>query len=386
VSAAPAAEREVQVTSVQRRWDLWNLKTLFPDWGEPERERLLRTGASYDARQQALFADPVKARRRFGAAAADVLREHPDLRSGLTISLHLGPYSLAPVPWLVAGHNVHVLVNRASLSEIRPIYDGLQAVLNLPGRVVWVPIEGRGFALRLWRALRRGQPVFAFLDGNDGLDGCEGTLREGIVHRLPGRDIRVRTGLARLALRLRCPVHSLVTVWDGKGEFNWQRGPSWHWPSDTSAAAATDEMFAWGFGMIRRHPAQWRAWNMLTGVYDSFRNEPSEPGARTGFADPREVLAAENRDTPLVWRRQAVVWPGDMLEDVTGNCFYAAEGFSSSDLAHLTGLKGFSPAELVRWQNRGWVARHLPRLVALGFVGRLAAQTGDVVAAERNPG
>ncbi len=371
------------MTGIQRRWDLWNLKSLFPRSDEEKLDNLLRSGAACDARQQDLFADPQTAYRRFAPAAAQVLTDHPDLATGLTISLHLGPYSLAPVPWLVAGLDVHVLVNRSSLAEIRPVYETLQAELDLPGQVTWVPIEGKGFALRLLRALRRNQPVFAFLDGNDGLDGCEGTLRQGVVHHLPGRDIRVRTGLARLALGLRCPVNSLVTVWDEQGSFGWERGPTWNWPRGTSAATATEELFTWAFGVIGKHPAQWRAWNMLTGVYDSFR--PDEPNPTPEFADPWEITSSENRHLRLVWRRRAVVWPGDMLEDVAGNCFYDAGGLAPADLEFLQRQQTFSPHEIGLWFDGGWIHKHLPLLVALGFVGRLAVPEPEVEPPRRNP-
>jgi len=356
------------MTDIQRRWDLWHLKTLFPDWGEAELSQLMQEGATYDAAQQRLFGRPQAAAKRFAPRAAQVLADHPDLTTGLTISLHLGPYSLAPVPWLVAGHDVHVLVNRTSLAEIQPVYDSLQAELKLPGQVVWVPIEGHGFALRLLRALRRQLPVFAFLDGNDGLAGCEGTLRQGIIHRLPGRDIRVRTGLARLALSLRCPVHSLVTVWDQQGQFSWVRGPTWTWQRGTSQSRATSELFRWAFGVIRRHPAQWRAWNMLTGVCDSFRPEASPPAGE--FTDPWQVLAAANTGLSLRWQRPATIWPGDMLEDVAGSCFYTAAGLQAADLAWLQEQAAFSPAEVRQRFGDGWIRAHLPRLVALGFVGR----------------
>jgi hypothetical protein len=373
-------------TEIQRRWDLWHLKTLFPDWGEAERETLLRDGAALDARQQQLFGDPAAASRRFGPRARQVLRDHPDLSRGLTISLHLGPYSLAPVPWLAAGQDVHVLVNRSSLREIGPVYDGLRGAVKLPGQVIWEPIDGPRFALRLLHALRRGRPVFAFLDGNDGLDGCEGTLREGVVHRLPGRAIRVRTGLARLALRLRCPVHSLVTVWDQDGDFQWQRGPSWHWPAATEPAVATGELFAWAFTVIRRHPAQWRAWNMLTGVCDDFRHEAAPPAAPVNAPDDLwAVLLPANRDRLLVWRRPAAIWPGDMLEDVTGNCFYEAEGLRPIEVERLAALPGFTAAAAGAWFGPDWPATHLPRLLALGFVGFSAAATPRQGAGSASP-
>lgn len=374
------------MTDVQRLWDLWNLKALFPEWGDQERTSLLRAGAALDARQQELFGDPRTARKRFAPAAEKVLQDHPDLAAGLTISLHLGPYSLAPVPWLLAGHDVRVLVNRASLVEIKPIYEAVQKLLALPGRVIWVPIEGRGFALHLWRALRRSQAVFAFLDGNDGLDGSEGTLREGLLYHLPGRAIRVRTGLARLALRLDCPVHSLVTVWDAAGEFRWQRGPTWRWTRDTTPAAATRDLFDWGFGVIRSQPAQWRAWNMLTGVYDAYRPDQAGPAVPAGFRVPQDVLAPENRHVPLVWQREAAIWPGDMIADVARDCFYAAEGLQAAEVTDLAGRRAFSVAELEAWRGSAWVARHLPRLVALAFVGPLPPVPAGAAAGGGNPG
>lgn len=353
-------------TAIQRRWDLWNLQTLFPGWGEAECERLLAAGAACDERQRVLFADPAAARQQLAAAAAAVLATYPELATGLTLSLHVGPYSLAPVPWLVTGRDVHVLVNRTSLAEIRPIYDALQGELALPGRVVWVPIEGGAFALKLLRALRRNQPVFAFLDGNDGLDGCEGTLRHGVRHRLPGRDIRVRTGLARLALGLRCPVHSLVTVWQEGEGLSWERGPTWRWPRGTNPVAATHELFDWAFSLITRHPEQWRAWNMLTGVYESFRDDrAADPEV---LARARRVMAPEFREQRLIWVRRASLWPGDMLEDVQAGCFYDAGGLTAVQLDSLQRGPGFTPDDACERLGPDAARSHLPRLLALGFV------------------
>jgi hypothetical protein len=372
------------MSDIQRRWDLWNLRTLFPAWGEAELTEVQRAGAAHDARQQELFADPVAAARRFEPSARQVLADQPALATGLTISLHLGPYSLAPVPWLITGHDVHVLVNRSSLAEIQPIYDELQAVLHLEGQIHWVPIEGGRFALRLLRALRCRESVFAFLDGNDGLEGSEGTLQRGIVHHLPGRAIRVRTGLARLALGLGCPVHSLVTVWDDQGGFAWQAGPSWQWPRGTTPAAATEQLFSWAFALIRRHPAQWRVWSMLTGVYDGFR--PVAPPAGPDAADPWQVATAAYRHRQLVWRREIALWPGDMLEDVAESCFYTAEGLSAAELDPLQRRATFSPAEAAGWFGQAWVDTHLPRLVALGFLGLLPAAADPLASLPANPG
>lgn len=356
---------------IQVRWDLWNLKTLFPAWGRKELEDLLELGERYDERQQLMFGDPVAAYEKFGDEARQVLLRHPELRSGLTLSLHVGPYSLAPVPWLASGLDVCLLVNRSSLAEIKPIYDALHDQLALPGRINWVPIEGKSFVLKLARALRQAKPVFAFLDGNDGLDGSEGTLRQGMLHRLPGRAIRVRTGLARLALRLKCPVHTLVTLWGEESGFSWQRGPSWQWPAETTAEQATHDIYQWGFDVISRHPAQWRAWNMLTGVADGFRREDSP--TRGEGRDPYLIVTKGNRNISLGWRRPARLWPGDMLEDVEGDCFYVAAGLKEGELKALQAVEGFTVNQLAVRFGEPWVQDHLPRLSALGFVGAMVA-------------
>ena len=125
---------------------------------------------------------------------------------------------------------------------------------------------------------------------------------------------------------------------------------------------------------------------MLTGVYDSFRDDAAKRACQTDFAAPQAVLAAENRSLPLVWQREARIWPGDMIADVAGACFYAAEGLRGEEVADLAAREQFTVADLVAWRGLAWVTRHLPRLVALGFVGRPAAQPDQTAAAVRNPG
>lgn len=366
---------EADGSAIQRRWDLWNLKTLFPHWGERELDSLLATGVRLDRRQDRLFADPVAAAKIHWPRAAQVMADHPDLANGLTISLHLGPYSLAPIPWLASGMNLHVLVNRASLAGIRPVYESIQRELGLPGAIRWISVEGDRFALKLWRALRRNEPVFAFLDGNDGLGGGEGTLRQGLVHHLPGRDIRVRTGLARLALRLKCPVHSVLTVWHEADSFDWVRGPTWRWPPGTSVSQATGDMYEWCFEVVRRHPAQWRAWNMLTSVYDSFG--PDDGPSSEAVTTAATVGDAQRLDSPLEWRKEVSWWPGVMLEDVRAECFYDGCGMSRHDLKVLQQHSTFTPREVLRWFGAAWLQLHLVRLVALGFVAFASREDGD---------
>ncbi len=62
-----------------------------------------------------------------------------------------------------------------------------------------------------------------------------------------------------------------------------------------------------------------------------------------------------------------------MLEDVAGNCFYAAGGLQPGELDYLQKKALFSPAVVAQRFGDNWLQSHLPRLVALGFVGRATA-------------
>jgi hypothetical protein len=347
----------MHIDQIQQLWNLWNLKTLFPNYGPEDLATILAEGQSFDQRQANLFAQPQRALALLGKPATKFLNMNPELGKGLVISLHLGPYSLAPVPWLLSGRDVHVLVNRMSLAEIKPIYDGIQNHLSLPGKIIWVPIEGQHFALKIVRALRRGKTVFAFLDGNDGLGGSPETLREGMTYELPGRTIKVRTGLARLAARCNAPIHSIYTRWPDTGDFTWERGPTWEPDQHLKPENTTKAMFDWAFGVVTKNPPQWKCWNMLTGVYTSFTNEANHA-----------PLVAIPENSIVKWTQRGKLWPGDMLEDLAGHCFYSAEGLTANDITRLKCPGGAPVGDLKTALGEDWVARHLSRLKTLGFV------------------
>ncbi len=338
-------------------WDLWNLRSLFPEHGPNELAEILSEGEILDLRQDKLFAKPRKALSILQKPAINFLKQNTDLSSGLIISLHLGPYSLAPLPWLLSGLDVHVLVNKMSLAKIKPIYDGLNNYLPIPGKVIWVPIEGHNFAIKIVRALRQHKVVLAFLDGNDGIGGSEETLKEGLTYQLPGRKIKVRTGLARIAARCGAPIHSVVTIWPPTGTFKWERGPTWAINSSSSPDKTTETLYDWAFDVVINHAPQWKCWNMLTGVYESFA--------------PETVISGNDPitdSTTVKWTGKGLLWPGDMLEDLEGHCFFAAEGLTHINIKFLQQKTGCSVASLNREYGPDWISIHLPRLAALGFI------------------
>lgn len=354
----------------QQRWDLWNLHTLMPAASLQDLLDLQTASRVQDRRQSLLFTSP-GAWPTLAQQAERFLKIHNDLPRGLTLSLHLGPYALAAVPYLQAGHTCHVLINGSSLDQIRPIYEELQQTFPLPGTIHWLSLTEPRLGLRLVRALRLRQPVLAFLDGNDGQGGSKGTLDRGIKYRLPGRNIRVRTGLARLAIRLGCPVDTVLTLWDRHGKLTWVRGPSWTWPRQTDPSQATRTLFDWAFQMITAHPDQWRCWSMLTGVYDSFRQETGR-STRQKQARRRQIIEDQLAFGPdslrIRWLKEVALWPGDMLEDVTAGCFHAAGGLQSEHLAALQTTPPPTLGQVITQLGRDWLARNLVHLAQHGFL------------------
>ena len=373
--------------ATQLRWDLWNLRAICPSATPVDLERLQAESRRLDRLQERLLRDPDAAQRRFAPAARAFFAAHPAMHRGLLLSLHLGPYSLAPVPWLLAGCDVRVLVNRQSHQEIAPIYEVMQSRLRLPGRIHWSPITGRSFVVSLARTLRGGGLVLAYLDGNDGRGGLASTLAAGLRFELPGREIRVRTGLARLAIRLGCPVHGVVTCWDHTDNLTWRRGPSWTWSRTTDPDRATCEIFTWGFDQIRQQPEQWRCWSILPSVYDALgRPSCDGPESGTGPAATDQSVATAGADAgrsttteapPLSsddqrrirWRKPATLWPGNLLEDVSGSCFYDATGLTAQQLHALQAMPAPTVAELAARFGKDFVALHVRRLLALDFLG-----------------
>ena len=307
--------------TTQLRWDLWNLRAIRPSASPADLERLQAESRRLDRLQERLLRDPDAARQRFAPTARAFFAAHPAMHRGLLLSLHLGPYSLAPVPWLLAGCDVRVLVNRQSHREIAPIYDVMQRRLRLPGRIQWTPITGRSFAVSLARTLRGGGLVLAYLDGNDGYGGLATTLAEGLRFELPGREIRVPhrpwPGW-RYAWVARCT--AWVTCWNHDDDLTWRRGPSWNWDSATDPDRATLEIFTWGFAQIRQRPEQWRCWSILPSVYDTLgRPDASAPEAAVGADPTRSAAIDAPPPTPddrrrITWRKPAALWPGDLLE------------------------------------------------------------------------
>jgi hypothetical protein len=352
-------------------WDLWNFRTLFPDAGGDELLAVKREQDAILAREREALARLWSGDQVLLSPGRDYLAARPELATGITVSLHTGPYQLLAEPWLDAGLEPLILLNQRALPRFREAVEPLSRRLGHSRRVGWAAVGEPGFMRAVMTAARDGRPVLAYLDGNSGEDGATGTRERGLRYELPGRAILVRTGLARLACRLGCPLHRVALRWDA-GRVAWDGAPSLAPGLRDDPDAVTRELFDWAFGVIRARPAQWQYWAMLRESSACFT------AARLDDSRPSPVLLDETRSAflaccdrasgsvRLVLDHEIEVWSGDVLADLTTDRFYPAAGLAEED---LTILRVGQPTlgELREHHGDTWLRFHGLRLCLLGM-------------------
>lgn len=358
-------------------WDLWTLRALWPDATYDELDELRDKKVAMLAREREALAGLWAGDRMLLAPGRSYLAENPALRRGLTISFHQGPFPLLVEPFLAAGLDPVVLLNPSAREGFAARVEKLRGILRHEGRVRWLGVGDRGFIRNLMGALRGDQPVIAFLDGNSGESGLDGTRRDGALYSLPGRDIRVRTGLARLACRLECPVHLAAVHWDENMRVVWEGRTDQRWERGDDPRQVTKLLFDWIFSRVMERPEQWDFWTMLRetaacfspGLLDGGR---IPAGLRDDFIHAFNIcLERSPASVRLHLDRQVEVWPGDVLADLTDDRFFPAEGLRDQDLAELR-EEPISLERLAEQHGFHWVKFHVLRLCLLGMA-RLGA-------------
>jgi hypothetical protein len=379
MTAAAAMSDDPGATNSTRgaeQWALWTLRAMVPH-ADPaalhalrERQRRLRDLEETAMRRLAA------GDRRLLEPGRRLLAGAPELRAGLILTLHAGPYQLVLEPYLAAGLTLTVLLNEAARRALAPRAAAMSARLGHDGRVVWASLADPQCARLVVGAIRRGEPVLAFADGNQGEDGFAGTRSHGAPYQLPGREIRLRAGLARLACRLECPVHPLAAHWTDDGGVQWRRAETQRWTRQDDPRIVAALIMDWVVAEITGAPEQWTYWTMLAESASAFAPTPAAPAVPPALRDDyrrafTSCLARAATTVRVELDHELEIWPGDVLVDHTADRFYAAGGLAEADLAPLRAAPAPCLASLVAARGENWVKAHVLRLCLLGLA-RLA--------------
>ncbi len=352
------------------KWELWNLRALLPRADRQDLAVLKAKRQRIEGFESRVFNDLMAGSVEPFAPGRRFLADNPAVASGLIVTMHMGPYQFLIEPFLHAGIRPAVLLNEQAHSLLRARAERLQELLRLAGQLEWLPITSRTFVRRMIGVLRDGRPLVVFLDGNSGLGGSKQTRNQGMIYNLPGRDIRVRTGLGRLIHRLDCPVHGMVVRWDDKGGITWHAELGRTWDVGDGPEAITRGLYDWGFGHVLAAPEQWGYWDMLRRSYacfsaHSFATGRMPPSLRKDFQRAFDICLKRSPGTVRVeLTKEVEIWPGDVLANLSDDCFHAAEGLRGEELLAFQGGRSCL-ADLCRHYGEDWVRFHVQRLCLL---------------------
>lgn len=353
-------------------WELWNIRALWPEADLEYLAEIKRRQDTILAREREALAGLWAGDQVVLAPGHGFLDRHPELTEGITLSLHIGPYQLLAEPFLAAGLDPVILLNKSALKSFKEPTEGFLRKLGHKSRVHWIAVGEKGFARDLVRAVADRRPVLVYMDGNSGSQGMAETRQRGMAYRLPGREIRLRTGLARLMCRLGCPVHPVTLYWDEDDQLIWQKEPSQSWQRTDDPQAITRMLFDWAFHQIMTRPEQWHYWAMLRESSSCFgtsilENTAVPSALREDFQKSFRICLERSPETvKLLLEHEATVWPGDVLADLTNDRFYPASGLRDSDLDILRQARP-TLAELCEMHGNAWVEFHGLRLCLLGL-------------------
>ena len=364
--------RRADWTQADVTWELWNLWALQPDASREDLLEIKRRQELVLAREREALAGLWTGDRDILAPGHGFLEQNPELAAGVTVSMHLGPYQLLAEPFLAAGLEPVILLNSRAMKSFKPGTEALVKHLGHRTSIEWAPVGGNRFVRQLIKAVRAGRPVLVYLDGNSGDRGMAETRNRGLRYSLPGREIRVRTGLAKLVCRLGCPVHRVSLHWSEDGNLVWRRDPTLTWSRTDHPDLVTRTLFDWCFGRIMARPEQWQYWAMLRQSSSCFSftrlGDPRVPeGLRDDCRRAYDICLEKSPDTVrLILEKEVAVWPGDVLADLSEDRFYPASGLRDDDLETLREGRP-TLTDLCAHHGESWVRFHGLRLCLLGM-------------------
>jgi hypothetical protein len=369
-----------------RHWDLWLLRALWPAAELRDLDALLRQRQGWRKKFRELPGRLLAGDRNVTTPGRALLAGDPALRSGILLTLQMGPYPCVLEPLLAAGLNVTVVSSRQCAARWRPLALEIMRRRGCRGRLKWLigSLESNADGRRLCEAVRDGGTVVVFADGvvPDAVPTAGNCDRGGagrfISYRLPGREILVPTSLSRWLCRREVPVHPIALRWRAdEAGIAWRRQATQRWSPRHDPEWVAQLIHDWVFHEVTAEPAQWSGWPMLVAAILAAAGRQHGLGHAGCEVVPRGLCEDFRRAFRLCLDRAATtvtvkleaelaVWPYDVLADLTHDCFYKASGLRAKDLAVLrTGSHTLQ--ELIRSHGRAWIEIYVLRLCLLGL-------------------
>jgi lauroyl/myristoyl acyltransferase len=312
-------------------------------------------------------------RLRGWEAAPAALREGP----AILCSFHFGAFRFLASDLVMAGRNVTQPMGGPPYTMMASLLDGYRGPLADRFRIVSVDDDARGL-FEMARALRKGEVVVVFVDGNRGIGGCWNEAGRIGLDFL-GRPVRVKSGVARLAATLGVPLVPVLVPRgeDGVGTVRFEPtiDPGRRLTGDEErefVARAMGEMYASFEREVRARPEQWEGSSFMHQWRVPDSAEAAEPAPLAELdrcldaggrlrADHTRVVAVSNTSTP--------VWT-----DVHTLKSFAAPEWAAEAFDRLTSSPGI---------DRGWLAERAPdpglRARILDLISRLVARRAVVL-------
>lgn len=251
--------------------NLINLSLVFrPRYGYWRLRWVALRAVSTYLRNTALYNAP-KAWGGFDVYNPEALDRALALGKGVVVAgQHLGPQRYSFVELGARGVPSIAAMTRGFVDEaqawVQRVNDDLVtgSQVEAINRVATLAVEEPTCALKMMRALRRGEAVIFDLDGNIGVGGEEKTLEGTLVLPFLGREIHVRRGVAFLGYRSGAPILPVIVLWGrgGRPEIHYAE-PLVATEGETLAAfseRALTELYRLLEGVLQERPDQWEMW------------------------------------------------------------------------------------------------------------------------------
>lgn len=311
----------------------------------------------------------------------------------IVCSYRFGMYAVLPVDLAAMGIRVSIPLAEVSdrakkaLQDLRdrvntqscPDGEERQKLLNISS-IQLLDVEAKCTSIGLVKALRKGQLVMIYVDGNNGADGPWG---EGgrIAVDFFGSSVSVKTGVARLSWSLGTPILPVVSLKTGPGTGVLRLSDPIIPPSPTNSDGKDDfvqtsmqHLYKILESYAREHPEQWEGVSALHRWRCHARPAPKNTSVPIR-EDPVEIASALRGGQCLRINEPAGIttFPGEegvWIDTETMRCF-RIPSWAQDLFRALTGERGVDQS----WMDAQTQKEQLLSLLAKLYVRRLVVAT-----------